>query len=134
MTLLITSDCGTTSASGMCWRGATGIDVVVTDHHQTRRDDAICGRGIEPAHRRDARYPFRGLCSVSWPGAVVSAYRRKYGAGELPPESFLDLVALATVADVVPLQDETASSSVKDWRSSHAARAGVWPQAGRRYC
>ncbi|MBX3238121.1 MAG: single-stranded-DNA-specific exonuclease RecJ [Nitrospiraceae bacterium] len=105
VTLLITSDCGTTSHREIALAAQLGIDVVVTDHHQTDETMPSAVAVLNP-HRRDARYPFRGLCSAGLAYKVVSAYCRKYGAGELPPESFLDLMALATVADVVPLQDE----------------------------
>jgi len=105
VTLLVTSDCGTTSHHEIAVANQLGIDVVVTDHHQT---DA----GMPPAlavlnpHRRDAIYPFKGLCSAGLAYKVVSAYQQRYGSGEVDPESCLDLVALATVADIVPLQDE----------------------------
>jgi len=57
-------------------------------------------------HRRDARYPFPGLCSGGLAYKVACAYEAKYHAGAVPPDALLDLVALSTVADVAPLQDE----------------------------
>ena len=57
-------------------------------------------------HRRDAIYPFKGLCSagLAYKGHGLPA--TVWLSGEVDPESCLDLVALATVADIVPLQDE----------------------------
>jgi single-stranded-DNA-specific exonuclease len=57
-------------------------------------------------HRLGARYPFRGLCSAALAYKVAQAYQMRYGEAGLPLESLLDLVALATIADVVPLHDE----------------------------
>ena len=57
-------------------------------------------------HRADSRYPFRGLCSAGLAYKTAQAYQLRYGEAGMPLESLLDLVALATIADVVPLQDE----------------------------
>ena len=54
----------------------------------------------------DSGYPFTGLCSGGLAYKVASAYRAKYGSAESDPDRALDLVALATIADVAPLQDE----------------------------
>lgn len=105
ISLLVTSDCGTTSHHEIALANQLGIDVVVTDHHQS-------DTGMPPAlavmnpHRHDAHYPFQGLCSGGLAYKVAQAYAMKYGSGSGPLDSLLDLVALATIADVVPLQDE----------------------------
>ncbi len=105
VTLLVTSDCGTTSHHEIAVANQLGMDVVVTDHHQTDAMKPPALAVLNP-HRRDAIYPFKGLCSAGLAYKVVSAYQQRYGFGEVDPESCLDLVALATVADIVPLQDE----------------------------
>ncbi len=105
VTLLVTSDCGTTSHHEIAVAKELGMDVVVTDHHQTDATMPAALAVLNP-HRRDAIYPFKGLCSAGLAYKVVSAYQRRYGSGDVEPESCLDLVALATVADIVPLQDE----------------------------
>ncbi|HNG52057.1 MAG TPA: single-stranded-DNA-specific exonuclease RecJ, partial [Nitrospira sp.] len=105
VTLLVTSDCGTTSHHEIAVAKELGMDVVVTDHHQTDATMPAALAVLNP-HRRDAIYPFKGLCSAGLAYKVVTAYQRRYGSGEVDPESCLDLVALATVADIVPLQDE----------------------------
>jgi single-stranded-DNA-specific exonuclease len=105
ITLLVTSDCGTTSHHEIELAGQLGMDVVVTDHHQTDATMPPALAVLNP-HRHGASYPFKGLCSAGLAYKVVSAYRQRYGSGEVDPESCLDLVALATVADIVPLQDE----------------------------
>jgi single-stranded-DNA-specific exonuclease len=105
VSLLVTSDCGTTSHSEIALANQLGIDVVVTDHHQSDQPMPPALAVMNP-HRPDARYPFRGLCSAGLAYKVAQAYEMKFGSGAAPLESLLDLVALATVADVVPLQDE----------------------------
>ncbi len=105
VTLLVTSDCGTTSHHEIAVARELGMDVVVTDHHQTDETMPPALAVLNP-HRRDAQYPFTGLCSAGLAYKVVLAYQQRYGSGEVEPESCLDLVALATVADIVPLQDE----------------------------
>ncbi|HJU03645.1 MAG TPA: single-stranded-DNA-specific exonuclease RecJ [Nitrospiraceae bacterium] len=105
VTLLVTSDCGTTSHREIETANALGMDVIVTDHHQS-------GDRLPPAyallnpHRSDSAYPFTGLCSAGLAYKVVTAYQTKYGDTPCRPDSLLDLVALATIADIVPLQDE----------------------------
>jgi single-stranded-DNA-specific exonuclease len=105
VSLLVTSDCGTTSHREISLANQLGIDVVVTDHHQSDKEMPPALAVMNP-HRPEARYPFHGLCSGGLAYKVAQAYDRKYGAGSVPLESLLDLVALATIADVVPLQDE----------------------------
>ena len=105
ISLLVTSDCGTTSHHEIAVARELGMDVIVTDHHQTDATMPAALAVLNP-HRRDAIYPFKGLCSAGLAYKVVSAYQQRYGSGDVDPESCLDLVALATVADIVPLQDE----------------------------
>jgi single-stranded-DNA-specific exonuclease len=104
-TLLVTSDCGTTSHREVEAACRLGIDVIITDHHQGE-DLLPPAFAIMNPYRKDSRYPFPGLCSAGLAYKVVQAYATTYGSGRVVVESFLDLVALATVADVVPLQDE----------------------------
>jgi single-stranded-DNA-specific exonuclease len=103
--LLVTSDCGTTAHREIALAKELGMDVIVTDHHQTDEDIPPAVAVMNP-HRPGARYPFRGLCSAALAYKVVEAYQLRFGGAGIPLEAMLDLVALATVADVVPLHDE----------------------------
>lgn len=105
VTLLVTSDCGTTSRREVEAANRLGIDVLITDHHQGE-DLLPSAFAVMNPYRRDSRYPFQGLCSAGLAYKVVEAYQSKYGSSRIQMESLLDLVALATVADVVPLHDE----------------------------
>jgi single-stranded-DNA-specific exonuclease len=105
VSLLVTSDCGTTSHREVALAKQLGMDVIVTDHHQTDEQMPPAVAVMNP-HRADASYPFRGLCSAALAYKVAQAYQMRYGEAGIPLDSLLDLVALATIADVVPLQDE----------------------------
>ena len=125
VSLLVTSDCGTTSHHEIGLAKHLGMDVIVTDHHQT-------GEAMPPAvavmnpHRAGAQYPFRGLCSAGLAYKVEQAYQLRYGEAGVPLESLLDLVALATIADVVPLQDENRGFVQQGLgQISRGARCGI---------
>ncbi|MGH7255903.1 MAG: single-stranded-DNA-specific exonuclease RecJ, partial [Nitrospirales bacterium] len=105
VTLLVTADCGTTSVREVEAANRLGLDVIVTDHHQVPADLPAALAILNP-HRPDSTYPFRGLCSAGLAYKVAQAYAAKFRVDDQALEPLLDLVALATVADVVPLQEE----------------------------
>jgi single-stranded-DNA-specific exonuclease len=125
VSLLVTSDCGSTAHREVALAARLGMDVIVTDHHQTDERVPPAVAVLNP-HRAEARYPFRGLCSAALAYKVAQAYQLRYGEAGLPLESLLDLVALATVADVVPLQDENRGFVRQGLAQlSRGARCGV---------
>jgi len=94
--LILTADCGITAVDEVALAGKLGMEVVVTDHHQageTLPDCPILHPGL------DDSYPFAELCGTAVAWKLATALR---GA----PHDDLDLVALATVADLVPLVGE----------------------------
>src|SRR5213594_743329 len=103
--LVVTSDCGTTAHHEVEVANRLGLDLVITDHHQIDAHLPPASAILNP-HRPDSAYPFKGLCSGGVAYKVVQAYSDKYGGGDVALDSLQDLVAMATVADVVPLQDE----------------------------
>jgi single-stranded-DNA-specific exonuclease len=125
ISLLVTSDCGTTSHNEIALAAQLSMDVIVTDHHQTDEYMPPAIAVLNP-HRAGARYPFRGLCSAALAYKVAQAYQLRYGVAGVPLESLLDLVALATVADVVPLHDENRNFVREGLiQLSRSARCGV---------
>jgi single-stranded-DNA-specific exonuclease len=125
ISLLVTSDCGTTSHKEIALAAQLGMDVVVTDHHQTDEEMPPAVAVLNP-HRAGALYPFRGLCSAALAYKVAQAYQLRYGVSGVPLESLLDLVALATVADVVPLHDENRNFVREGLAQlSRGARCGI---------
>jgi len=125
VSLLVTSDCGTTSHREVALAKQLGMDVIVTDHHQTDEEMPPAVAVMNP-HRAGSRYPFLGLCSAALAYKVVQAYQQRHGQSGIPLESFLDLVALATVADVVPLHDENRGFVIEGLAQlSRGARCGI---------
>lgn len=110
--LLLTVDCGITCVTEVELAQELGMEVVVTDHHQPAAELPDC----PILHPEVSGYPFESLCgtAVAWKlacalrGATDSpAPSRTASAGEsIIADADLDLVALATVADVVPLVGE----------------------------
>lgn len=123
--VLVTADCGTSSHHEIEIANRLGIDVIVTDHHQIHAGHPDGFAFLNP-QRSDSKYPFDGLCSGGLAYKVAEAYFLKYRDRGIPVESFRDLVALSTVADMVPLQDENRSL-VRDGlaRLSEGTRCGI---------
>jgi len=99
--LLITVDCGIASAQEVAIAKAHGMEVIVTDHHQPGERLPDC----PIVHPLVSRYPFAGLCGTAVAGKLAEAVAAGLGA-EPRSERDLDLLALATVADMVPLLGE----------------------------
>ncbi|HEY3206934.1 MAG TPA: DHH family phosphoesterase, partial [Gaiellaceae bacterium] len=93
--LVLTVDCGITAVSEVAEAKALGLDVVVTDHHRPGDELPDC----PVVATRPSAYPFPELCGT---GVVVKLAE----ALGVDVTRHLDLVALATIADVVPLVDE----------------------------
>ncbi len=99
--LLVTADCAITAVEEVATAKELGMDVVVTDHHSVRADGGLPDAPI--VHPTVCGYPFRELC------ATAVAYKLAEGLEGRAPVEDLDLVALATIADVVPLLGENRS-------------------------
>jgi single-stranded-DNA-specific exonuclease len=96
--LLVTADCAITAVAEVAAAKELGMDVVVTDHHGVRADGMLPDAPI--VHPAVCGYPYRGLC------ATAVAYKLAHGLEGRAAIEDLDLVALATIADVVPLLGE----------------------------
>lgn len=105
VSLLLTADCGTTSYQEIELARSLGMDVIVTDHHQLQSCVPEPLAFINP-YRPDSAYPFHGLCSGGLAYKVVEAYAQKYRPAGASVETYRDLVALSSIADLVSLTDE----------------------------
>ncbi|MFY9493216.1 MAG: single-stranded-DNA-specific exonuclease RecJ [Minisyncoccia bacterium] len=104
--LIITLDCGTTNIKEAAWAKEKGVDMIVVDHHQTVAGRPDAAAFINP-HQKGDQYPFKGLCGTGLAFKLYLALKRnKGGNGDGQEKWLLDLVALATVADMMPLLDE----------------------------
>ena len=102
--LLVAVDCGTSSVQEIAMLKARGVDVIVLDHHEPKSELPECIAIVNP--KIDEGCAFHYLCSV---GIVFKLCHALLKARPLPGfdlRTHLDLVALGTVADIVPLQDE----------------------------
>ncbi|HET7455835.1 MAG TPA: single-stranded-DNA-specific exonuclease RecJ [Solirubrobacterales bacterium] len=97
--LLLTVDCGITCAAEVALAEELGMDAIVTDHHQPKEGLPDC----LILHPEISDYPFKSLCGTAVAWKLACALR------EPASDHDLDLVALATVADVVPLVGENRS-------------------------
>ena len=115
--LVITGDCGTSDFLSINRLAHVGCDVVVVDHHTVPDGDvAHPARALLNPFRADSLFPFRGLASVGLAFYLAAALRTALrdrgffrGGSELPEpdvRQLLDLVALGTIADLVPLTHE----------------------------
>jgi single-stranded-DNA-specific exonuclease len=100
--LLVTADCAITAIEEVAAAKALGIDVVVTDHH-TPKDDLPDALIVHPAVNGN---PCADLCAAGVAIKVAGALLEAAGLDPVLADEDLDLVALATVADVVPLVGE----------------------------
>ncbi|NTW27413.1 MAG: single-stranded-DNA-specific exonuclease RecJ [Candidatus Moranbacteria bacterium] len=106
VTLFITVDCGITSVAEVEKANALGMDVIITDHHHVPENVPKAFAIINP-HQENCGYPFADLAGVGVAFKVVQAIFEK-----LMPEQIhlsrwmLDLVAIGTIADCVPLIGE----------------------------
>ncbi len=107
--LIVSVDCGTTSFEAISFAKEKGIDTVVLDHHEVGETYPDCFAFVNPK-RKDSNYPFRELAGVGVAFNFVMALRkrlREMGWTGLPNlKDYLDIVAIGTIADVVPLVDQ----------------------------
>ncbi|WP_274650031.1 single-stranded-DNA-specific exonuclease RecJ [Paenibacillus humicola] len=99
VTLIVTVDTGISAVEQIAYARSLGIDVIVTDHHEPpqRLPEALAL--INPK-QDDCPYPFKGLAGVGVAFKLAEAL-----LGE-PPVEWTDIVALGTIADLMPLQGE----------------------------
>ncbi len=109
--LVVTVDSGITDIESVARARGLGMDVIVTDHHLPGEMLPDAFAVLNPNARADETYPFRGLCGsgVAWKLvcatlAIAPVLREKVPVGW--EKWLLDMVGLATIADMVPLVDE----------------------------
>lgn len=103
--VVVTCDCGTGAVGPVARLCRSGVDVIVTDHHLPSGELPDCLAILNPK-RSGCGYPDKDLAAVAVTWKLSLALARALGANENPIWAMLDLVALATVADVAPLRGE----------------------------
>jgi single-stranded-DNA-specific exonuclease len=108
--LVVTVDCGITAVAEVAEAKARGLEVIVTDHHRPGSELPDC----PVVATRPSSYPFPELCGT---GVVYKLGQALFGVDSDVPKRHLDLVALATIADVVPLLDENRALVIAGLRT-----------------
>ena len=108
--LVLTVDCGITAVEEVRRARELGLDVVVTDHHRPGEELPDC----PIVATRPSSYPFPELCGT---GVVYKLGQALLGADADGLRRHLDLVGLATIADVVPLVGENRSLTIAGLRA-----------------
>jgi len=132
VTLVVTVDCGIRSVEEIAYGRRLGLDIIVTDHHSVGHTLPPAVACINP-RRLDSKYPFRELAGVGVAYKLAQALLRvndRVPNGDashpLQEEDLLDLVALGTVADLMPLMGENRALAARGLeRINHPSRPGI---------
>lgn len=100
--LIVTVDCGITAVNETAYAKSLGIDIIITDHHECPQTLPNAVAVVDPK-RPDSEYPFDALAGVGVAFKLVCALENGFAG---PLERYADLIAVGTVADVMPLVDE----------------------------
>ena len=111
VSLIITVDTGITANEEVEYAREIGVDFIVTDHHECRAELPCAAAVINP-HRPDCPYPFKDLAGVGVVFKFICAFEEKYfGTSKIETarklfSCYSDLVAIGTIADVMPIRGE----------------------------
>jgi single-stranded-DNA-specific exonuclease len=123
--VLVTCDCGSSDHDRVARARAEGVDVIVVDHHLVP-DRALEAIAFLNPHRPQCGFPYKGLCSAGLALSLGAALRVELKA-DLDLRSWLDLVALGTIADVAPLDGDNRAlvRAGLSLLGSESARPGI---------
>ncbi len=104
-TLIISLDCGIKSADLIAYAAGLGIDFIVCDHHLP---DSVLPPAVAILNPKqpDCPYPYKELCGCGVGFKLITALAGRMGYGQEEVFPYLDLVATAIAADIVPLDGE----------------------------
>lgn len=103
--LIVTVDCGITGHAEILAAQTAGIDVIVTDHHEPGPTFPDAVAVVDPK-RRDCDYPFKQLAGVGVAYKFAQGLMQRMGIDASILENYIELVAIGTSADIVPIVDE----------------------------
>lgn len=105
ITLMITLDCGVKAVEKIAYAQSKGLDIIVCDHHRPGDTLPNAFAVLDPK-RIDCHYPFKELCGCGVGFKLMQAYLKLQGLDESIAFEYLDLVAVAIGADIVPIVGE----------------------------
>ena len=123
--LVVTVDCGVTAIDEALYAKKIGLDLVITDHHECRDSLPEAFAVVDPK-RPDCSYPFKSLAGVGVAFKLVCALESDYLSQEIF-DKYSELVAVGTVADVMPVVGENRGLIRKGM-----SVLGLNPRAGLR--
>ena len=103
--LLFTLDCGIKAVELISDANQKGIDVIICDHH-TPGEQLPAAHAVLDPKRPDCNYPFDGLCGCGVVFKLIQAHASILGVEVQELQHYLDLVATASAADIVPIVNE----------------------------
>ncbi len=103
--LMITVDCGISGIEEIDYANSLGIETIVTDHHEPLDNLPNAIAVIDPKIKT-SKYPFNQLAGVGVVFKLIQAIGKKLNIDEKEYLKYLDLVAVGTISDIVPLVDE----------------------------
>ena len=104
-TLIITVDCGISGIEEIEKCNKLGVQTIVTDHHE-QGENIPNAYAVVDAKRKDNKYPFRELAGVGIVFKLIQAISTKLNLEEKEYLKYLDIVAVGTISDIVPLINE----------------------------
>ena len=105
ITLMITLDCGVKAVEKIAYAQTKGLDIIICDHHRPGEILPNAYAVLDPK-RSDCEYPFKELCGCGVGFKLMQAYLKLQGLDEKIAFDYLDLVAVAIGADIVPIVGE----------------------------
>ncbi|GAB4363259.1 MAG: single-stranded-DNA-specific exonuclease RecJ [Calditrichia bacterium] len=105
VSLIITVDCGITAINEIRLAQEKGIDTIVCDHHQPSEELPEAVALLDPK-RPDCPYPFKELAGVGVAFKLLQGLYRRLDLSDAELDEYLDLVAIGSSADIVPIIDE----------------------------
>ena len=104
-TLVITVDCGITAVEEVEYAKSINLDVCITDHHECGEEVPKAVSVVNPK-QKDDNYPFKMFAGVGVAFKCLSALAKEFNLSDESYLKYLDVVAIGTISDIVPLVDE----------------------------
>ena len=115
VSLIVTVDCGVTTVEEAAFASTIGVDMIITDHHECREELPEAAAVVDPK-RGDCNYPGHDLAGVGVAFKLLCALE---GRADAVLERYADLVAVGTIADVMPLTGENRYIVMKGLEKLH---------------
>ncbi len=104
-TLIIVVDCGTNDEETAALAKEAGIDLVICDHHQNEGNNPFCCAHVNP-NRKGCDYPLKDVSACALAYKLIQVTLEELDQPAHLADEYLDLVAISTVCDIMPLVDE----------------------------